>query len=105
MLPPKAIVLLGIAIPSAFALPTDVITSLTLPTKHVDYHFPREETTVSTSWRTREAFPTTKSGGDDDDWTLVPTPTNIQQTTTVNGTVQKPLMFVQTMPLLHIEWP
>jgi hypothetical protein len=90
MLLPKAVVLLVIAVPSAFALPADLVTSLTLSTKHVDRRFPREETTISTSWRTRKASPTTKSDGDDDGWTLVskiePTSTNIQQTTTVNGT-------------------
>jgi hypothetical protein len=90
MLLPKAVVLLGIAVPSAFALPADLVTSSTLSTKHVDHHFPRGETTISTSWRTRKASPTTKSDGDDDGWTLVsktePTSTNIQQTTTVNGT-------------------
>jgi hypothetical protein len=88
MLLSKAIVLLGIAAPSAFALPAESITQSTLSTRYIDNHSPDEQTTVSTSWRTRKASATTTSVGDDDGWTPVsePTPTDIQQTTTINGT-------------------
>jgi hypothetical protein len=88
MLLSKATVLLGIAAPSAFALPADLTTQSTLSTRYIDNHSSDEQTTVSTSWRTRKASATTTSVGDDDGWTPVskPTPTDIQQTTTVNGT-------------------
>jgi hypothetical protein len=74
MLLSKAIVLLGIAAPSAFALPADSMTQSTLSTRYIENHSSDEQTTVSTSWRTRVSEPT---------------PTDIQQTTTVNSTSAK----------------
>jgi hypothetical protein len=93
MLLPKAIVLLGIATSSAFALDNELDTLSTLSTKYIDHYSSGEETTVSTTWRTHKASATTQSDGDDDGWTFVsemkPTQTNIQQTTTINGTVSE----------------
>jgi hypothetical protein len=90
MLLSRAVVLLGIAVSSVFALPTDTITQSTLSTKYINNYSSDGKTAVSTSWRTRQTSATSKTVDDDDGWTLVPkiepTPTDIQQTTQVNGT-------------------
>ena len=66
----KAIVLLGIAVLPAIALDNDLFTSSTLSTKYIEHHISGEQSTYSTSWRTRKPS--------------VSISTNVQQTTTVN---------------------
>ena len=93
MLLSKAIFLLGIAVSSALAFDNSPGSGSTLSTKYIKPYSSGEETTISTSWRTREASATTQCDGDDDGWTLVskvePTQTDAQQTTTIDSTISE----------------
>lgn len=93
MLLSKAIFLSGIAVSSALAFINGPGTGSTLSTEYIEPYSSGEETTVSTSWRTRKASATTQSDGDDDGWTLVskmePTQTDTQQTTTIKSTISE----------------
>ena len=91
MLLSKAIFLLGIAVSSALAFDNSPGSGSTLLTKYIEPYSSGEATTISTSWRTREASATTQCDGDDDGWALVskvePTQTDAQQTTTIDSTI------------------